>query len=130
MNRRGFLGAMLAVASAPAFVRAESLMKIAVPKEKKILTLADLAGDFDGDVEWSESVWNYEPGQLSGHDWFMGPGGPRFERAAFPSAVFEPYSNMKYDADKGLIIPTVREVKPTVVKTESKRKFLNMFGMR
>lgn len=37
MNRRGFLGAMLAAATAPAFVRAESLMKIAVPKKEIIL---------------------------------------------------------------------------------------------
>jgi hypothetical protein len=50
MNRRGFLGAMLAAASAPAIVKAENLMKIMVPKEKKILTLSALAGDFDGDV--------------------------------------------------------------------------------
>jgi hypothetical protein len=39
MNRRGFLGAILAAASAPAIVRAESLMKIMVPK-KEIITLS------------------------------------------------------------------------------------------
>jgi predicted TIM-barrel enzyme len=32
-NRRGFLGAMFAAAAAPAFVRAESLMKIYVPPQ-------------------------------------------------------------------------------------------------
>lgn len=32
MQRRGFLGAMLAAASAPAFVKAESLMGLYVPK--------------------------------------------------------------------------------------------------
>lgn len=32
MQRRGFLGAMLAAAAAPAYVRAESLMGIFVPK--------------------------------------------------------------------------------------------------
>ncbi len=37
MTRRGFLGAMLAAGSAPAFVRAESLMKIVVPKKEIIL---------------------------------------------------------------------------------------------
>lgn len=37
MNRRGFLGSMLAAASAPAIVRAENLMKIVVPPEKKII---------------------------------------------------------------------------------------------
>lgn len=37
MNRRNFLGAMLAAASAPAFVKAENLMKIVVLKQE-ILT--------------------------------------------------------------------------------------------
>jgi hypothetical protein len=32
MNRRGFLGAMLAAAAAPAIVRASSLMPVAAPK--------------------------------------------------------------------------------------------------
>jgi len=32
-NRRGFLGAMFAAAAAPAFVRADSLMKIYVPPQ-------------------------------------------------------------------------------------------------
>jgi len=34
MNRRGFLAAMLAAGSAPAIVKAESLMKIVVPKRE------------------------------------------------------------------------------------------------
>ena len=38
ISRRGFLGAMLAAASAPAVVKAENLMKIFVPPEKKIIT--------------------------------------------------------------------------------------------
>lgn len=37
MNRRGFLGAILACGVAPAIVRAESLMKIYVPQQKIIL---------------------------------------------------------------------------------------------
>lgn len=37
MNRRGFLGAMLAAAVAPAFVKAESLMPLWVPS-KEIIT--------------------------------------------------------------------------------------------
>lgn len=37
MNRRGFLGAMLAAASAPTIVKAENLMKIIVPPEKKLI---------------------------------------------------------------------------------------------
>jgi len=37
MNRRGFLGAILAAGVAPAIVRAESLMKIVVPRQELIL---------------------------------------------------------------------------------------------
>jgi hypothetical protein len=37
MNRRNFLAAMLGAAAAPAIVRAESLMKIVVPKQEIIL---------------------------------------------------------------------------------------------
>ena len=36
MNRRGFLGAILAAAAAPAIVRADSLMRI-VPRETEVL---------------------------------------------------------------------------------------------
>lgn len=42
-TRRGFLGAILAAAAAPAIVRTESLMKIWVPPAPKILTWADFA---------------------------------------------------------------------------------------
>jgi hypothetical protein len=38
LSRRGFLGAMLAAAAAPAFVKASSLMPIYVPKQE-VLTL-------------------------------------------------------------------------------------------
>ena len=37
MDRRGFLGVMLAAASAPAIVKAENLMKIVVPKKEIVL---------------------------------------------------------------------------------------------
>lgn len=37
-NRRGFLGALLAAAAAPAIVKAESLMPIWVPATPKIIT--------------------------------------------------------------------------------------------
>lgn len=37
MNRRGFLGSILALAAAPAIVRAESLMKIVVPEQKIVV---------------------------------------------------------------------------------------------
>lgn len=31
--------------------------------------------------------WDYEPGSRSGHNWYTPPGGPRFDRAAFPSQI-------------------------------------------
>lgn len=31
--------------------------------------------------------WNYEPGSISGHDWYTGPGGPRFDRTIIPAAI-------------------------------------------
>lgn len=39
MNRRGFLGALLAAAAAPAIVRAGSLMPVYVPRPSGLLTL-------------------------------------------------------------------------------------------
>lgn len=40
MNRRGFLGSILAAAVAPAIVRADSLMRI-VPRDMSVLTIAE-----------------------------------------------------------------------------------------
>lgn len=31
--------------------------------------------------------WNWEPGATCGHDWYTGPGGPRFDRAVAPSVL-------------------------------------------
>lgn len=31
--------------------------------------------------------WDYEPGSNSGHNWYTGPGGPRFDRAPIPSII-------------------------------------------
>ena len=31
------------------------------------------------------SGWGYEPGSITGHDWYTGPGGPRFDRSVVPS---------------------------------------------
>jgi hypothetical protein len=31
--------------------------------------------------------WDYEPGSISGHDMYSGPGGPRFDRNVFPTAL-------------------------------------------
>ena len=44
MNRRGFLQTCLALAAAPAIVRADSLMRI-VPRDTRIIALRDLSGN-------------------------------------------------------------------------------------
>ena len=31
--------------------------------------------------------WDYEPGSFSTHNWYTGPGGPRFDRSVIPSVV-------------------------------------------
>ena len=46
-NRRGFFGAMLAAAAAPAIVRAESLMKIYVPPQEIVLSKAHVVHDLN-----------------------------------------------------------------------------------
>ena len=59
MNRRNFFKAMLAAASAPAIVKADSLMKIWVPPEKKIVTLPS-SGTFETVCSWTpEEMPNY-----------------------------------------------------------------------
>ena len=35
---------------------------------------------------WLEG-WDYEPGSFSTHNWYTGPGGPRFDRSVIPSVV-------------------------------------------
>lgn len=50
MNRRNFLKSMIAVASAPAIVKAENIMKVWVPPEKKLIvgqSFADLVDELD-----------------------------------------------------------------------------------
>lgn len=44
MNRRGFLGSILALGVAPAIVRADSLMRV-VPRNTGIIGLRDLSGN-------------------------------------------------------------------------------------
>lgn len=63
MRRRGFLGAMLAAAASPAYVRSESLMGIFVPKTYHS---GGIVGAFDS--EWIElamqRVIRYDVAQL------------------------------------------------------------------
>ena len=60
LSRRGFLGAILAAAAAPAIVQSKSLMKIVVPRQEIILpTLNILVGDTSGlsAGTYTASVW-------------------------------------------------------------------------
>lgn len=54
MNRRGFLSSMIALAAAPAIVRADSLMKI-VPRDVEVLTYyeQDIVIDQCRDMSWA-----------------------------------------------------------------------------
>lgn len=54
MNRRGFLGSILALGAAPAIVRADSLMRV-VPRETTILTPEFKKSVFDGSI-WTEKL--------------------------------------------------------------------------
>ena len=42
------------------------------------------------------SGWDYEPGSISGHDWFTGPGGPRFDRSTMPAPLAYFATNPNY----------------------------------
>jgi hypothetical protein len=77
---------MFAAAAAPAFVRAESLMKIVVPEKKILVPNQDLVHGF--------AMWAYEPGQFSGHDWYMDPGGPRINRAQIPAIAAQYFAKL------------------------------------
>lgn len=79
MNRRGFLGAILAAAAAPAIVRADSLMRI-VPRETEVLTWSgvDLAGGGASEVviQWIDDVESAMKAQvLHGGGAFLVPPG-------------------------------------------------------
>jgi hypothetical protein len=72
MDRRGFIKTMLAAATAPAIVKADNIMRVWVPPEKKIITneiyispdnsLTDGAwvniGDYNSEIEWFRSFKN------------------------------------------------------------------------
>ncbi len=63
MNRRGFLGAMLGLAAAPAIVKAENIMKIWVPPEPSIITLGQdvvtVGSEFLGNNAFTIETWVY-----------------------------------------------------------------------
>lgn len=45
MNRRGFIGSILAACAAPAIVRADSLMRVFAPHESGLLVVTRVAGN-------------------------------------------------------------------------------------
>jgi len=111
MNRRGFLGAMLGVMAAPAIVRADSLMRIVVPKQELIVPE-------EGIFRFMASEeWVYEPGQCGGHDWHSGSLGARHDRALMPDARFftDFYTPTHNDIGKTLHITELYSPRPKVL---------------
>jgi hypothetical protein len=57
-----------------------------------------------GDGPWARSAWatgwDYEPGSISGHDWYSGPGGMRFDRAVIPTPMAYLASDPNYRRPK------------------------------
>lgn len=73
MNRRGFLGAMLAACAAPAIVRAESIMRIAAPE----IIVSDVAAI----VSQYEALYGFtamEIGRIEGFRFILSPDLPVF----------------------------------------------------
>ncbi len=64
----------------------------------------NVASVWTGDGPTSKSAWitgwGYEPGSISGHDWFTGPGGVRFDRAVIPAPLAYFTSNPSYRRPK------------------------------
>jgi hypothetical protein len=60
----------------------------------------DVATFYTGEGATSKSAWitgwGYEPGSVSGHDWFTGPGGMRFDRSIIPTPIAYYTSNPNY----------------------------------
>lgn len=52
------------------------------------MNLYNTTGEFQGQkyAPWV-CGWDYEPGSYSMHNWYTGPGGPRFDRCAIPSVL-------------------------------------------
>jgi hypothetical protein len=94
MNRRGFLGAMLGAMAAPAVVKAENMMKIFVPLEKKIFTsealtqailrMKHVGADYDGDVHFSHMRDGLERNSVSGAHLPRGLNGRIYHIDEFP----------------------------------------------
>lgn len=59
---------------------------------------------YTGDLSYQRSFratgWDYEPGSVSGHDWFTGPGGVRFDRSPIPAPMAYLISEQNYKRAK------------------------------
>jgi hypothetical protein len=52
-----------------------------------LFAVTEYTGEAASAKSWRMSGWNYEPGSISGHDWYPGPGGPRFDRSYIPTSL-------------------------------------------
>ena len=81
LSRRGFLGAMLAAAAAPAFVKSESLMRIVVPRPVLLTLWGDGMRD---DAQALQALINGQSVMFGGREF-----GPRPDGSIYlPSGTF------------------------------------------
>lgn len=72
LSRRGFLGAMLAAAAAPAIVKSDSLMRIVVPKPLLLTLWGDGLHD---DAQAIQALINGKSVTFEGREFGLHPGG-------------------------------------------------------
>lgn len=53
--------------------------------DANLFSQSDYTGETVSGRAWRASGWDYEPASISGHDWYPGPGGARFDRAHIPT---------------------------------------------
>jgi hypothetical protein len=81
LSRRGFLGAMLAAAAAPAIVKSDSLMRIVVPRPVLLTLWGDGVHD---DAQAIQALVNGQSVMFGGHEF-----GPRPDGSIYlPSGMF------------------------------------------
>ncbi len=52
---------------------------------------------------YRKTGWNYEPGSISVHDWYTGPGGPRHDRYALPTPLVRYFTDPTGTRLKGAV---------------------------
>lgn len=81
LSRRGFLGAMLAAAAAPAIVKSDSLMRIVVPRSMLLTLWGDGVHD---DAQAIQALVNGQSVMFGGREFGPSPDGSIY----FPSGTF------------------------------------------